>query len=395
MKLAETNEICWEKSIELFKVHYGEAIFKIFGPFNTNYESGVYEIKGLVLLQHPIAMKSTLSNFGEFITRIQISFEKFTTDQFKEIIHSIDSQRFNALKELGLENCPKMFEFETKFTSVRSLTFSRSQVSWDIGLETFKFNEFFPNVEQFSVRNVDAANWKQFDGEWSKLMEFSVQLSKSSGKNDQDTIYTVDFIRNIPTIKVLRIENCSLKLLKEVKHLLPHLQHLEIKGLSDNYLNHEGESLQFNDLNYFMIESLNDDQIPNNIALDALHKLVLIMQQKFNSEKWMAFIVKQAKSNLKELSLNAQDLSKEHILTILKQMPSLNNVDFICDSTFAADDIKSFIEKGEHLNKLKVQMRMIGEEQAILKGNLPDDWIMESIVSINSESDSIKLSFKR
>lgn len=396
IKKSMISRSCLIASRNVFREKHKGIPINFRGPFIA-YDEDIEEQNRSISIRNVDLIENFLKNFNDFVTVIHVSFEEIDVTQGKFIINWIDELCYNVLVELSFNNCPGICQLKNDFIHVKTFKFSSGQAIDSIDTTTsdnFKWNKVFLFMERLILESVAAADWKHFEGKHRKLRELNFQFSKTNEQNVKNITHIFHIIKANREIELIDCSYCSLDILKKAYLFLPHLQYLQLKSLSDDYLNVENKPIFFNNMWFFEIISENADKIPTNLVFNHLYSLFLIFQHEF-TDKWFEFMSEQVTCGLSSLFISAKFLTKHQLMDIAQKKPNLKTVEFSFEMEFVADDILKFISSLKYLSQLRLTIQMDDDEQKILQDSLPERWTLDKLKTENMETDRVKLFLDR
>lgn len=381
LQISNINKKCLEEARKVFKVNFFEAIFFVAGPFGKDEHIGIQiELYYHAHLRTLNAINATLNNFGHLINDIRLNFEDIDENEGREIVKSINERCFESLTTFYLENCKGnvlLDWLKTPFRNVTFLVFSSSQEEELEIKDDQKLNNFFPNTEILRIKHIRSSEWKLFDCSFPELASIYLNFPKEHRQNFINESHISNFLKINPQISNFFLKNANLKVLNEVSKLSPFHYTLEIDGLSDDYLNYQGDTINLKSM-FLTIRNIPINLFPERIKFNSLTILTVEYEHNFTS-KWIDFIQNQTNSNLSMLTLNFKSIKREQFLEVLSQFTELETIYVYNHDSFTlmADDIINFIAKNKLLNVLELYTRMERPEQIKLRRSIRKQWMMK------------------
>lgn len=251
--------------------------------------------------------------------------------------------------------------------------------------KTIKLSKIFPNVEYLFIEHATASNWIYFESEFPSLVSFDVKLMKKLNATSLDEVngnQIKKFLQINSKIKFLKIRYANLKFLKTISEILVKLTSLDLKSLSDNYLNYQGDVIHFNTVKHLILGVFDQNKIPENTYFDQLVELNMYSYVDQNyTEKLHKFISNQVNRDLNIINIKTERLSREHFLDISSKFPMLHSIFIESKSTFYAEDILNVVKNLQFLNTLEMGVQMTKIEYNKIERLLGDKWNTEIILT--------------
>lgn len=395
LEKSNVNEQCLDEARRTFERNYNESFFLLIAPFNgaKNPQEIKETAKSVMIFHKNInVIKGIFNNFGNLLHRIMLSFERIKIDDGEQIIQSINGQCSDSLEVITIKGCqPNLLrQLNNTFKNVHTLTFSSSPPH-PLEIGSVQMNMIFPNVKVLRLDLGKPSEWTNFNGTFPKLAELSVNLAKSGAKHASYVSHIVDFLKINKQIVDLALTHSSLSLLKEVNDILVNLKTLHLNVIGENYLNYEGDPIEFHSVRILDIVSEEDQETPEKIEFPKLNKLRLTLDHSITS-KWIKFLVEQVNSKLKILEIITEDtIAMEQFLDIPERIPNMREIT-IDDSTsyLQAREIMSFLKACKQCTYVNFNIRMEQSDKDELKGILWKHWHME-VIEMCQEFVSIRL----
>lgn len=271
--------------------------------------------------------------------------------------------------ELSLEGCGGnvLDELRKPFERIGKLHFSTDQFG-DLKIsEDLKLTQLFPELRILEVGHTSVADWAFFDGHFPHL--FMLELHKQIPDVQP---HVVDFLKNNTRIETLIIDHINPQLLMEVRENLPLLRSLRIVLLAEDS-NQRSNTINFNTVTKFTLESYHSIKIPDYITFDRLEELIFEIEHELTNQ-FFEFISKQVNTNLGKFRIWAKTISRENLLTIPVELPALKEVIIQCWSKLTADDIGQFLKMNQHLKTLDLFAYIDESEQQKLYAIISNNW---------------------
>lgn len=381
------------------------------GPlFEDNSAHAINEMTHLentIHLKSPGIITEIFNSFGDLLHRLIIYFDGMNTDDGKQIMQLINKKCSNSLTFIKIVDCTQdvLEQLNTTFKNVHTLVFQRS-TKLKIEITSGKMNKTFPNVKNLSVQ-FRFPHWSFIDGTFSKLEMLSVHVPTYKSKIVDYNTHIVDFLKNNVQIVGLMLICGDLNLLKGISETLPNLKTLQVSRFSKDYLNYEGEPIEFRSVRDLRIFLEDEKEFPAMIKFPRLNTLVLDVI--FNG-RWLKFLTEQVNAKLKILSVHAQNpvqnshtsneffanesLFIEHFIDMSKYAPNLRVVHFKTHRKLFAKDIVSFVEMCKQCTNLCFETRMDPSDRDEMEAILSKKWHID-VLKLNPDADistnSIKL----
>lgn len=352
--------------------------FVIDGPFVDDNEIDIDEQPTSIRLRSQNVVKYFLIRFGEIIRQLRISFEHIDSFECEQIIILVNNRCSNSLDKLFLEDCKgNMLAYLTKpFPKVTHLTFSSSKNDQlKRNTNHFNFTSIFTSLHSLnlSVSYMTKSDWDYIGNcKWPSIEDLYIALRKPAEQNAEDSLYLRRFLQTNPQISFLSVNKANLNILEEANNLLPELFQLELKGLSEDYFNYQGDQVRFENVKLATIMTDSENELPGMIAFDQLDHLTLRIPNF--TDKWMKFLTNQVNVTLAYLVLSTEMISISDFLTIPEVQKKLQTVTISCQMKLKANDIVSFIAKGEFLNYIDLKILMDDSEEQHLDEVIPISW---------------------
>lgn len=392
----KSNEGCLCVLRKVFQRKYNVTIFKLIGPFTDDKANSISEddIRSTAYIRNFDLIKLFLKNFGEFVYFIEINFEKMDEQQGKEIVKCINEKTSESLLMLRLLSCKGcvLDELKKPFQNVVSTNFSSSySQSLVVPTDAPKFNVIFPSLTCLSIEYTRITDWKLIGDDIEKLDFLYIDLPKEDFEGLPNENYVENLVRKNPNIHTLSIQHSSLSLLKELNEKLPKLGSLELRFLSKDYKNYQGNSINFEHVKFLTIHiDHNDDRIPDGIIFQQIQVLDLNIRPEF-TDNWIDFIDTQINQNISRFELYTCLLSSEHLVEITEKLTTLEYSVISCGTQFKAIEIITFLRKIETIKNAVFDIRMTKSEQYILKSKLKKAWKCE----INPSGKRVYMTIER
>lgn len=362
---------------EIFAARHDRSQFIFFDPYNEDRVGVISEDSHTVYLQNVDLIIEILTTFGSIIEKIEFYFDKISTIDAKNIINHINTLN-ESLAKLRLINCKEdvLDGLNNKFVSVVTLEYSSSSTESLQCTECKKLSEIFPNVKYLYIGYTRISDWEIFNGTFPKLNDFYVELPPQEGKNADET-QIASFLNKNMQIKRLEIRNTTLKLLNETNNILPTIDVLTLKGLSQNYSDNGGKNIGLNRVKFLHIERIDDDKIPTNILFQKLNGFR--MNVRHLNENWKKFMHDQINplGGVLDIHIITQEMSKEQFRFISDLYQECSRMEIDNESKFTAADVVDFLENVKKIDRLYLNIKMLKSEQKYLAEMLKDDWNIE------------------
>lgn len=392
---AQLNEQCLLVAREIFHQNFRVTKFYVAGPFIADESNAIDDAnQQQFYIKNSNLVSIFLRIFGDLIRKFAISFESIDACPGKEVIESVNRYCSKSLFRLELENCKEnvLDELKNTFLNMRTVLLSSSQSkSLEIGPDAVKLNKLFPNLESLLLKYTKKKDWDLIGDTFPNLTMLVVELPAGKEENRPDETDVGNLLRKNLNIEILSIQHSTLHVLKEANDILLYLKNLEIKFLSTEYLNYDGDPIRFNNVRQLTVHSdRSKDEIPEYIFFDQLLELKLYIKPDF-TDKWILFISNQLNKNIIKLTLSTGVLAKEQFIALTYLLPKLNGVSIESSTDYAAKDIINFIENSHNLVTLRMKVPMEISEERILRTKLQNKWHYK----IHSEGDKVHMVFQR
>lgn len=377
---ANINDKCLKEAQFVFKKKYGREWFSISGPF-VGSDENAFEDGVVKKIKNFDVAKQFLCAFGKYIQSIGVYFTDIDESEGKEIVKYINDMCFDSttLKRLSLDGCVGgvLDELNNTFSSVEIVWFSSgtSDRSIEIRPNARKLSDIFPNAKTLRLVRTAPSDWELIGKTFPRLSDLEVELKTSSDETKNLNVQVINFLKDNSKINKLIIERSNLKFLKDVNDILPKLRYLELGTLFGNYLNYQGDPIRFKQVEKFNFRTSLVDVYPDHIHFEQLFELEMYIRPEFNN-KWTEFIHNQINGNLSILILNAEMLTNDQILAIVKKKPNLKEAKIVSSSNISADTIIAFIKHSEHLRRLQLILSISQGELQQLQDKIGDDWVI-------------------
>lgn len=387
LKKAASDPNSLQEARKTFKENYKWDRFIFCGPFIEDNAKAIEEDGRFITIKNLDVIREILTTFGDMIERIDLSFKEMDATDAKQIVMQINVLH-HTIETLELKNCKGdvLNELSNTFEKVFHLAFSSSS-SDNLQIASKKLSEIFPNVEYLNVEDTRASDWIFIDNALPNLKEFTVDLPKQGGDNADET-QIAEFLRKNLQITKLVIKHSSLKLLNEVNEFLKNLEILQLNGLSENYLNYEGEQIHFHNIRYLKIESENDDKIPVRAVFHRLNDFHLQTKDNF-TDKWFEYLDEHVNPNLVRIHIKSDHLAVKYLLGIPEKYTNLHFIDIKTKSQFVANDILRFLKRNKQTYGIEFSIQMDKSEEARLKNRVSAVWSLATHTSGSSTAINI------
>lgn len=376
---ATENANCSNLIRKIFQHKYGATIFTITGPFVSDEKIAISEDKnhGSAFVRSFKIFKHLFNAFGNMIQYLKIDFEHIDPIDGQTIVQYVNKNCVKSLVMLTLEDCKAsvLDDLNSTFPNIIESTFSSSPSQrLTIKEDVPSLNNLFPKLNQLQIEYTRASDWKLIGDAFPNLKCVHVNLPKTKVEELPDEQFVVNLMQKSTEINHLSIKHSSLKLLKEANDLLPELENLELHYLAKNYLDFDGDRINFdNVIGLTVFEDQSEFKIPEKIFFHRLEQLTLNLQPEF-SDTWIDFIKVQLNQTIFLLNLTVGVLSSEHLLTIPVVLPNLQTAIIRCGTDFTAGEIVTFLEKSKYLKQADMIIQMENLQQEQLKGKLQGKW---------------------
>lgn len=325
-----------------------------------------------------------IDSFGSVIQSINIVFHRIDGSRGREILNKIND-KCHRLSSLGICSYRESIcdELKRQFPTVRKLIFVGGETeSSTIDANKCKLNYTLPELNFLALRYMLIPNWALFDGHFAKLQHLELSIPKYLN-NDYIT-HAIDFVKANAQIFNLTLENTKLSLLKAMNDYLPQLKYLQLRRLSKNYLNYNGQPVRFNTVEHLMIKSETESRVPSNCIFTQLKSLHLNVHHRI-SYKWFAFLTDQVNSNVTNLTIIAMMFSPLKLTILPKSLNGLESVYVSSEMNICVNEIGIFVRYSELLQDLTIQMPIDVDEtedyhinyEKKLKNLMGDSWHVE------------------
>lgn len=379
MKKSRINKECMDEARKVFKMHFSNNIFAAQGPMVDDKQAVFYETTYKVIyLQNMDVIEYLLNNFGDLISKFEVSFDSIHMTNGRKIIKYINSNSSKTLETLLLEGCKGnvLNDLSKQFTYVYQLSFASSSTNKQfVKLKNPKLYELFRELYFLSLNCKWTDDWILFNGNFPKLRKLHVRMPHEKQQNNVHTSHFIRFLNKNPQIEMLTIENTNVRILSEVNAVLKQLDNLNLNSLSQNYDNFDCEPIEFKTVQYLTIESMDGDKVPHKIAFNQVQSVGLTIEQQFD-EKWIDFLVMISNQQLQKFVIDTEELPNEALWQIPNLLFSMNNFYVSCKSTYTADDVIEFLKRGQLLREVDLHVFMDEADQERLKQTLSADWIV-------------------
>lgn len=315
-------------------------------------------------------LEEYLTSFGDFIQKMWIIFDLIDIPVGYEIIGLINDKNLISLTTITLEGCSGniLDRLKKTFRNVYRFAFSSHAVKeLIVNAEHPKFYEIFPNVEHLIFLRIKSLDWVLFWGEFSNLtyLDFEYHIDQRPGAYVE--LDFSNFLKINKNVQDIRIKYASLKVLKRVRDCLPGIESLIIDLLANDYLNYEGDVIEFNNVKMLAISTFTENEILQKIVFNGIVEISLYVDTRF-TEKWYDFLSNH--SHLIAFSLYTHSLHRQQLIDIPNYLPELITVKIDCPTEFTANDVILFIEKCKKANLFELSFSMVGNEQQKLQQTL-------------------------
>lgn len=328
--------------------------------------------------------------FGDVFQTIKLTFcNNIEVKRWKLVSKILNEYCSRTVKRLELNDIDESIlnQFTLPFESVEKLTFSVNCNNLNVQKT---LNELFPNLQSFELQLSYDLNYSFIDCELPKLEHLKMTVTRESWqKRDQ----IEGLIRKNPNIQSIELVGYIFpsNYIEVINQFLPNLQHFTL-----TWMNIEIDAIHFENLKSLDIIQIENESTIEKLWLTNLKSLRFFYDPKF-FDAWQQFF--QRHTNISYLRFQqtfTRSVGNILINSLLDSLTNLIDVNFECIFDISIENITSFVENHQHLQKFRFSFKgFTDNDESFMRTRFENEWIIENI-DRNYDNHIFKgLSFER
>lgn len=335
---AQANRYLSNLASDVFSRKHGFKLIKIQAPTRTR-RARIEEIDEIIIRDVELAVR-ILSVFGRFIKVIKIQFERFTFDEARVLLISINDFCSETLTQLGVSGFTRDLwaVMDNTFPNLEDIAFSKV-------LEHGKgvnLNRIFPKMRTLVLLDTSIIKSNLLHRNFPHLEHLFVGLLTPQKNFNNETEMVIE--KN-PQIHHLSLRHYFRSFLETLKHRLQMIETLEILWPQDDY--NEGQEIHLGSVKKLLIKT-NSITVPKQITFRQVEDIECYCYPQLNNE-FVDYL--KLNHNLKKLNVTSET-GNEQLLQMAGAFPELEEASIICAQSVKAINVLQFIQKANKMNTL-------------------------------------------